>query len=209
MDEALLCPQAAPARDQQLGDGRCEEGANCAQDWGPWMVRGCFSLILRWPEGTDSICSPSVGLRPHPCHSAQRAVAPGTSAYPVTSSCPRLPGSISEALLCCGADGVSKAVASLWEGGGSATMWFRHRWFYESDATAVCFPRETIRLVLGSDARHAGQQGRRQRARLELSLRRCGTPSPMRSHHLASPQIRVTVPSSRSSTVTATSSELV
>lgn len=123
MDEALLCPQAAPARDQQLGDGRCEEGANCAQDWGPWMVRGCFSLILRWPEGTDSICSPSVGLRPHPCHSAQRAAAPGTSAYPVTSSCPRLPGSISEALLCCGADGVSKAVASLWEGGGSATMY--------------------------------------------------------------------------------------
>lgn len=99
------------------------KGPTVLKTGSPWMVRGCFSLLLKWPEGTDSICSPSVGLRAHTCHSAQRAAAPGTSAYLVTSSCPRLSDSISEALLCCRVDSVTEAMASLWEGGGSAMIY--------------------------------------------------------------------------------------
>lgn len=98
-------------------------GPTVLKTGGPWMVHGCFSLILKWPEATNSICSPSMGLRPHTCHSAQRAAAPGTSAYLVTCSCPQLSDSISEALLCCRKDGVMEAMASLWAGGGSVTIY--------------------------------------------------------------------------------------
>lgn len=128
------------------------------------MVRGCFSLILKWPEGTDSICSPSVGLRPHTCHSAQRAAAPGTSAYLVTSSCPRLSDSISEALLrdgqCHGGHG--QPVGGRWVGNDI----LRHWWFYENDASAVCFPSETVLVGAGlrrSSRRTARDRGQRAR----------------------------------------------
>lgn len=35
-------------------------GPSVLKTGGPWMVCGCFSLILKWPEGTDSIYSPTV-----------------------------------------------------------------------------------------------------------------------------------------------------
>lgn len=49
VEEALLCSQAAPVHRQQLGM-RWEEGAECAQDWGPldgpWVLFS-YSYVAR------------------------------------------------------------------------------------------------------------------------------------------------------------------
>lgn len=53
-------PSSVPTTTEQLEEEGSEEGAKCAPDWGSPTVCGCFSLILKGPEGTDSVCSPTV-----------------------------------------------------------------------------------------------------------------------------------------------------
>lgn len=124
---------------------------------GPWMVRGCFSLILTWAEGTeDSTCSPTPAI-------LRRGLRdPGTSL--LTWSPAPVHGFPTLFQKLCSAEGwtVSRRPRPAC---GRAAGW--HCWFYgNNDTSSIYFPSETILVGAGlrcSSCRTA--RDREQRAR--------------------------------------------
>lgn len=181
----------------------------CALGWGPWRDCWCPALIFKWPGALET----APQLNELPTEGCQHGTPPWLAWSPA-------PNPLLFQMLFQKLDFPQEVVSQRPEqqpwAGGCLQRWVgvgiddSHSAGFVRALKFLSVFQGIPGLALSQDAHRSGQQGGKgQAAKLPL-WRQCRDPSARRAApHLASPQIRVTVPSSKSSTVTATSSELV